>query len=1174
MRVTCSTCGSANEAGRKFCGECGTRLAVACPACGAGNAPTARFCGECGTALPAATGAATAGPGTAPTGPVPNLSPIAERRLVSVLFADLVGFTTLSEGRDPELVRELLSRYFDLARDVVERHGGMVEKFIGDAVMALWGAPVAHEDDAERAVRAGLELVDAVHTLGPGLQARGGVLTGEAAVTLGAVGQGMVAGDLVNTASRLQSAAAPGTVLVGEETQRAANDAITFEPADDQHLKGKAAPVAAWRAVRVVAQRGGRGREDRLEAPFVGREAELRLLKDLFHATIRDRRVRLVSITGQAGIGKSRLAWEFLKYVDGVVDAVFWHEGRSPAYGQGLSFWALGEMVRSRADLLETDDEPTTRAKIRASVEQYVTDAEERRRIEAALLALLGVGERPDGDSREMFALWRTYFERIGSQGTVALLFEDLHWADAGMLDFIDHLMDWSLNVPILIVTLARPELLETRPGWGAGRRNFLALDLQPLDETSMRELLTGLVQGLPEPAIRSIVARAEGIPLYAVETIRMLVADGRLIEREDGHFEPVGDFGDLSIPATLHALIAARLDTLTPAGRTLVQDAAVLGQTFSIAALSAVSGLDTETLESQLTTLVRADLFRQETDPRSPERGQYAFVQAVIREVAYSTLALRDRRSRHLAAARFFESLGDEELAGALATHYLAAYRSAAEGPEADALASQARISLRAAADRSISLGAPAQAVTYLEQALEVTDADAERAALLEQAGNAASMAARTEIALPLLERAQEVRERLADPEGIANVAGMRARALSEGRQHEASAALIESTLARFPDLRDQPIGVALAANLARNKIRMGLYDEGLPIADRVLAAAERLRIADVAIETLITKGQAYGFQGRMWEARALYEGARRLAEENGATELALAGTQSLSFEIALDDARMAVELQREAVALARRLGRRPMEITILGNLSEDARRTGDWNWILGELEAVISLHPEGRDILPLRLARDVLLAHRGQWNPDEIDELERALHLIEDPDVQISVLDIRATIAHGEGRFAEAAGLWLEAADASDLNEPYLLPRIGHARLLAGDAAGARASLDRLNELGTRGRTVDADRTSIEAGLAALAGDRAAALAGYRAALAAWQSLRLPWDEAITIVDAATLLGVDDPEVAGWVDTARATLERLEAAPMLARLESAVSAGAGGRQAQPVST
>ena len=237
--------------------------------------------------------------------------------------------------------------------------------------MAVWGAPTAHEDDAERSVRAALELVDAVRALGPGIQARAGVLTGEAAVTLGARDQGIVAGDLPNTAARLQSVAPPGTVLVGEQTQRATSNAIAYEEAGEQLLKGKAAPVPAWRALRVVSERGGRGRDERLEAPFVGRDAELRLLKDLFHATSRERRVRLVSITGQAGIGKSRLAWEFLKYVDGVVEAVWWHEGRSPSYGEGVTFWALGEMIRSRApparDRRRRDDPGPHRRPRRAS---------------------------------------------------------------------------------------------------------------------------------------------------------------------------------------------------------------------------------------------------------------------------------------------------------------------------------------------------------------------------------------------------------------------------------------------------------------------------------------------------------------------------------------------------------------------------------------------------------------------------------------------------------------------------------------------------------------------------------------------------------------------------------------------------------------------------------------
>ncbi|MBA2641589.1 MAG: zinc ribbon domain-containing protein, partial [Actinobacteria bacterium] len=314
--MTCPGCGTENAAGRKFCRECGAGLALACPSCGTANEPGVRFCGECGAALAAQ-----------PTEAASERAPTAERRLVSVLFADLVGFTAASEDRDAEETRDLLTRYFDTARTTIERYGGTVEKFIGDAVMAVWGTPVAQEDDAERSVRAALDLVAAVPELDPALQARAGVLTGEAAVTVGAEGQGMVAGDLVNTASRIQSAAEPGSVFVGEVTKRSSEAAIAYESAGEHELKGKAEQVPLWRALRVVASRGGEGRSVGLEAPFVGRDPEFRLVKDLFHATHDDRRARLVSVVGVAGIGKSRLSWEFEKYMDGLAQTVWWHRG-------------------------------------------------------------------------------------------------------------------------------------------------------------------------------------------------------------------------------------------------------------------------------------------------------------------------------------------------------------------------------------------------------------------------------------------------------------------------------------------------------------------------------------------------------------------------------------------------------------------------------------------------------------------------------------------------------------------------------------------------------------------------------------------------------------------------------------------------------------------------------
>ncbi len=535
--LICPNCGTNNGPGAKFCQECATALASACPNCGTVANPGAKFCQECAAPLNGVSAPPTAVAGSSPA-QASAAAAQSERKLVTVLFADLVGFTPFAEERDAEDVRDTLSRYFDLARELIERYGGTVEKFIGDAVMAVWGAPLVREDDAELAVRAGLELVEAVTSLGAGIQARCGILTGEAAVTIGATNQGMVAGDLVNTASRLQSVAQPGSVLVGESTHRAASAAIVFEAAGEQILKGKESPVPAWRAVRVVGERGGRNRSEQLEAPFVGRQEELRLLRDLFHATAREKRLRVVSVIGPGGIGKSRLSWEFSNYLDGVVETIYWHRGRSPAYGQGISFWALGEMVRERAGLAEQDDEPTTRAKVREQVALWVTDPDEREWVERALLTLLGVESGMAAD--QLFGAWRMFFERIAERGPVVLLFEDMHFADAGLLDFVDHLLDWSRGLPIYVVTLARPDLIERRPSWGAGKRNFVSLYLEPLSDEDMRELLAGLVPGLPEKAVSTIVARADGIPLYAVETVRTLSPTAGSCE-EGGVYVPHG---------------------------------------------------------------------------------------------------------------------------------------------------------------------------------------------------------------------------------------------------------------------------------------------------------------------------------------------------------------------------------------------------------------------------------------------------------------------------------------------------------------------------------------------------------------------------------------------------------------------------------------------------------
>src|SRR6476646_1877601 len=402
--------------------------------------------------------------------------------------------------------------------------------------MAVWGTPTATEDDAERAVRAALDLVAAVSALGddvgaPELAARAGVLTGEAAVNLRAVGEGMVAGDLVNTAARIQSAAQPGTVFVGDATRRATEQTVVYEDAGLHELKGKEGATQLFRALRVAAGRRGALKSTGLEAPFVGRDRELRLVKELFHAAADEQTAHLVSILGIAGIGKSRLAWEFYKYFDGLADTVYWHRGRCLAYGEGVTYWALADMVRMRARIAEEDDEVTARAKLDTTLSEHLLDADERAFVEPKLAHLIGLGEEGGSHERhDLFAAWRLFFERLAATYPTVLVFEDMHWADSSLLDFVEYMLDWSRSSALFVVTHARPELLDRRPGWGARHRNFTSLHLGALPDQAMVELLEGFVPGLPDDLRAQILVRAEGVPLYAVETVCMLLDRGLLV--------------------------------------------------------------------------------------------------------------------------------------------------------------------------------------------------------------------------------------------------------------------------------------------------------------------------------------------------------------------------------------------------------------------------------------------------------------------------------------------------------------------------------------------------------------------------------------------------------------------------------------------------------------------
>jgi class 3 adenylate cyclase/tetratricopeptide (TPR) repeat protein len=1150
--MPCPQCGTVSPAGAKFCPECATPLAASCPTCGSPTPASAKFCPECATPL------AAGGPAAGTSVVRPAETPTSERRLVTVLFADLVGFTPFAEERDAEEVRETLSRYFEMARETIERYGGTVEKFIGDAVMAVWGTPTAREDDAERAVRAGMDLVEQVRVLGDGIRARAGVLTGEAAVTLGATDQGMVAGDIVNTAARLQTVAEPATVLVGEATMRAASAAIVFERMTDATLKGKASPVPAFRAIRVVAERGGRNRAGGLEAPFVGRDEELRQLKDQYHAVTRESRPRLVSIMGPAGIGKSRLAWEFLKYIDGVLETVWWHSGRSPSYGQGIAFWALGEMIRTRAGLAETADEPTTRAAIRSMLEEHVSDEAERDWIEPAMLTLLGIGDQSIG-SEQLFAAWRTFFERMAATGAVALVFEDLHWADSGLLDFIDHVLEWTRDLPIYIVTLARPELIDRRPTWGVGTRQFTSIFLEPLPETAMRELLDGLIPGLPDAAMRSIVARADGVPLYAVETVRMLVAEGRLEER-DGAYVPVGDLSELAVPDTLTALIASRLDALEPADRSLVQDASVLGQSFTLDALAGVTQVAAEELEPRLRALVRRELLVLRADPRAPDRGQYAFVQSLIREVAYNTLARTDRKARHLAAARHFETLASDEIAGALAGHYLAAHENAPAGPEADALATQARIALRAAAERAEALGAPEQASRLLVQALSVTEGQAEEAELLERAGIAEEHAGLHDPALEHFRRAHELFTASNDRAATARVSAAMGRTLLDAYRSEEAVPVLEAALRDHEaDDASDPAVITLMGQLARGYFFQDEHARAVDLADRVLDVAEHANLVDVIADTMITKGSALVALGRTQEGLVLQKGGGDLAESAGLGQIGLRARVNRTFAETLMDPRASLESTRVGLTLAQRLGLRTLAVVLAGNAGSTATRTGDWD------RALADLAPFGDDLdRPYRIllasVRSWFAASRGENAEELVAAGEALLHEDDDANTFAQILDARAWQRFAAGDAGAARATWQEMMRITTTGNAETLIQTLRAALWIRDVAAVRADLEILDASGSFGRAIDTTRAGARAGIAALEHRTDEALSLYREVLRTWRDLGLPWDEAMTSLDMVILLQPGSPAVVEAAATARRIFSELGATAFLDRLDAAL--------------
>jgi class 3 adenylate cyclase/tetratricopeptide (TPR) repeat protein len=1017
-----------------------------------------------------------------------------ERKIVTVLFADLVGFTSRAEQLDPEDVDAELSRYHTKVRGDLEHFGGTVEKFIGDAAMAVFGAPVAHEDDPERAVRAAIAVRD--WALQEGLELRIGITTGEALIRLGArpeAGEGMAVGDVVNTAARLQAAAPVNGILVGERTFRATERAIEYRSARPVEAKGKAQPVTAWEAVEPRSRLGVEV-EQVPRTGLIGRGRELGLLRAAFERARAEREPQLVTLVGVPGIGKTRIVFELSRFLDADHDLITWRHGRCLPYGDGVSFWALGEIVKAEAGILESDGPEAAAKKLTASVAALVaaTDADW---VERRLRPLVGLaGEEPGrGPREESFPAWRRFLEGLAESGPAVLVFEDLHWADDGLLDFLDELAEWTSGIALLVVCTARPELLSRRTGWGGGRTNALTLSLPPLSAEETARLVHELLERtmLPAELQRAVLERAGGNPLYAEEFALMLK------ERGDA---------ERAVPETVQGIIAARLDALEPEHKRLLQDAAVVGKVFWAGAVAALDGTGLQELERGLRELERRELVRRERRSSVEGETEYAFRHVLVRDVAYGQIPRVERSERHRSAAEWIAHLGrPDDHAELLAYHYLKALEYAgAAGLDTAELAAPALAALREAGERAYALGAYPSAARYFRAALDLTgEDDPERAELLFRSGAAQFWSEGTgeDVLAETVSRLQHL-----DRETAARAALLLSRAAWARGDSEA----VGAWLAEVDGLlADHPLSIVRTeALVVRSSFYMlaGDYEQAIGLAREALVrveGVERPELRARLLDVIGTSRVAQGDEGGIEDQRRAVEAAR---EGRAIFELHTA-INNLGVSMArLGRLRDAEETAAERRAIINELGVTAYTLPFLVASEADADYcAGRWTAALEAIEGFLAGLPEGATHTvesDLRAMRAMIQLARDRV-PEARADVERACAVASssrDAPAVAYTLCVRAMVALAEGLNAAAAADFEELLVVGDpldeglLNNGAHLPafawlaldlgrpddvlavldrppstpwtRVGQA-ILAGDAAGAA---DLLAEIGHR--------------------------------------------------------------------------------------------------------
>jgi class 3 adenylate cyclase/tetratricopeptide (TPR) repeat protein len=1126
-----------------------------CSNCGHENPDGAKYCMECAAPLHAA-----------PARPVDE-----ERKVVTCLFCDLVGFTATSESADPEDVDQMLTAYAEMARRQIESHGGVVEKFIGDAVVGVFGVPAAHEDDPERAVRAGLRIAEGAEDLeavgGAPLRLRVGINTGEALVRLGVIsgsGERMLSGDAINTASRIQSIAPEMGVAVGLGTYEATAQVFDYEELEPASLKGKSEPVRVFHAKSPRA-RFGTDLTRTHHTPFIGREIDLALLKGVFDKTVAATSPQLVTVVGEPGLGKSRIVAELAAYIDSKPDLITWRQGRCLPYGEGITFWALGEILKAHAGILESDAADAATTKLDA----VLPEGDERPWFRQRLLPLLGIEATSTAEREELFTAWRRFLEHIAERDPTVVVFEDLHWADEAMLAFLEHLADRVEAVPLLVIGTARPELFERHPDYAAGLRNTNSINLVPLSEDETARLLSALLETtvIPAELQQPILDRAGGNPLYAEEFVRLLKDRDLLIKK--GATWELKEGAEVPFPDSVQALIAARLDTLSADTKSMLADAAVIGKVFWAGGVAQMGERDLTDVIDTLRELSRKELVRPARRSSIEGEAEYAFWHVLARDVAYGQLPRASRASRHVAAARWIESRAPErieDLADVLAYHYATALelaRAAGHTDQASELEAPALKFLSLAGERALGLDTAA-ALSNLERALAlVPEGHPERPEALARFGEAAQQAGRFTEAAEALEEA---------------VASFRARGeISAAASAMGTLSLVFSTLGDprtwtlpaealepLEPLGPSPEFVGALTEVARVGALQGRLEDAISVADRALELASVLGLARPA-RALGYRGLALAARGDAGGLEDLREAIELATDAGQGREVALLHNNLGVLLWAFEGPRASLEVLREGIAYAKPRGlTEALDLLAESSLNAlvDAGEHEEALTLVAEIVSRLEASGDVFDLTSARAAQVRVFASRGQG--DEVTEvlegLVPAARGIEEPQMVVVGLGSAALVRAGLGQ-GEAAALLTELESFPGARDnphyPILLPAMVRAALQIGEPALAQRLVTGLEP---RYPYAEHALVAANAALTESGGDLQAAADAYADAADRWERLGVVTEQAFALLgQGRCLVGLSRPtEAAPVLQHAREIFEGLRAAPALAETDA----------------